>query len=115
MPEDHRYVNKFLMECNYLQAMEGDYDPGHGPFLHTVLDGGPQVPQFNVVQAQSRNRPTPENEPFPKAVGPRRQTESNTKCLSVYVCLIARFRGSFSWLALLSASLDFPDGSISSL
>jgi len=77
MPEDHRYVNKFIMECNYLQAMEGDYDPGHGPFLHTVLDGGPQVPQFNTVQAQSRNRPTPENEPFPKAVGPRRQTEQD--------------------------------------
>ena len=78
MPEDHRYVNKFLMECNYLQAMEGDYDPGHGPFLHTVLDGGPQVPQFNVnIQSQNRNRPTPENEPFPKAVGPRRQTDQD--------------------------------------
>lgn len=76
-PEDHRYVRKFKMECNYLQAMEGDYDPGHGPFLHTVLDGGPQVPQFNNVQIQNRTRATPEDEPYPNAVGPRRQTDSD--------------------------------------
>ncbi len=28
MPSSHRYVSKFRLECNYLQAMEGDYDPG---------------------------------------------------------------------------------------
>lgn len=75
MPLSHVYVRKFIMECNYLQAMEGDYDPGHGPFLHTVLDGGPQVPQYNIIPNQNRTRPVPEDEPFPKAVGPRRQTE----------------------------------------
>ena len=74
-PEDHRYVNKFKLECNYLQAMEGDYDPGHGPFLHTELESGRiQGPQFNV-QVRPATRPTPEDEPFPKSVGPRRQTE----------------------------------------
>ena len=77
MPLSHVYVRKFIMECNYLQAMEGDYDPGHGPFLHTVLDGGPQVPQYNVIPNQNRTRPVPEDEPFPKAVGPRRQTEQD--------------------------------------
>ena len=74
LPKANRYVTKFIMECNYLQAMEGDYDPGHGPFLHTKIDGSPQVPQFNV-QVRPRIRPVPENEPFPRAVGPRRQTE----------------------------------------
>ena len=77
MSVDHVYVRKFVMECNYLQAMEGDYDPGHGPFLHTVLDGGPQVPQYNVIPNQNRQRSTPENEEFPKAVGPRRQTDQD--------------------------------------
>ena len=107
MPEDHRYVNKFLMECNYLQAMEGDYDPGHGPFLHTVLDGGPQVPQFNLV-GQNRNRPTPENEPFPKAIGPRRQTEQDKenwgkwKNLILACCLCARANGQTARNSLVS-------------
>jgi phthalate 4,5-dioxygenase len=78
MPKSHRYVTKFLMECNYLQAMEGDYDPGHGPFLHSKLDGSPQGAQFNV-QVRPRIRPTPADEPFPHAVGPRRQTESDKK------------------------------------
>jgi phenylpropionate dioxygenase-like ring-hydroxylating dioxygenase large terminal subunit len=32
-----RYVSKFRLECNYLQAMEGDYDPSHGRFLHSTL------------------------------------------------------------------------------
>jgi phenylpropionate dioxygenase-like ring-hydroxylating dioxygenase large terminal subunit len=77
LPAEHRFVMKFQVECNYLQAMEGDYDPGHGPFLHTKIDGSPQVQQFNNVQVRPRNRPTPENEPFPRAVGPRRQTEAD--------------------------------------
>ena len=78
LPLDHVYVSKFLVECNYLQAMEGDYDPGHGPFLHTKIDGSSQTPQVSTrSQIQTRNRPTPEDEPFPRAVGPRRQTEAD--------------------------------------
>ena len=76
LPKAHRYVTKFLVECNYLQAMEGDFDPGHGPFLHTKMDGTPQRPQFNV-QVRAQSRPTPPDEPFPFAVGPRRQTEAD--------------------------------------
>jgi phthalate 4,5-dioxygenase oxygenase subunit len=37
LPEDHRYVSKFRLDCNYLQAMESDYDPSHGAFLHSTL------------------------------------------------------------------------------
>jgi phenylpropionate dioxygenase-like ring-hydroxylating dioxygenase large terminal subunit len=76
LPASHRYVTKFLMECNYLQAMEGDFDPGHGPFLHTKLDGSPQGPQLNTT-VRPRLRPTPADEPFPRSVGPRRQTEAD--------------------------------------
>ncbi len=34
LPEDHRYVSKFHVECNYLQATEGDIDNSHVPFAH---------------------------------------------------------------------------------
>jgi len=76
LPKENRYVSKFVMECNYLQAMEGDYDPSHGPFLHSKIEGGPQGPQFGT-QVRRRMRETPENEPFPRAIGPRRQTEAD--------------------------------------
>jgi phenylpropionate dioxygenase-like ring-hydroxylating dioxygenase large terminal subunit len=31
---EHVTVNKFFLECNYLQSLEGDCDPAHLPFLH---------------------------------------------------------------------------------
>src|SRR5438067_11741806 len=37
LPKSHRYVTKFVEQCNYLQAMEGDYDPSHARFLHSTL------------------------------------------------------------------------------
>ena len=37
LPATHRFVSKFEMECNYLQSMEGDYDPSHAAFLHMNL------------------------------------------------------------------------------
>src|SRR5207244_187313 len=58
LPKSHRYVMKFIEQCNYLQAMEGDYDPSHARFLHSRLDG-----QFG------NNNP---DEAFPRAVGDRR-------------------------------------------
>jgi phthalate 4,5-dioxygenase oxygenase subunit len=73
MPKSHRYVTKWRLECNYLQAMEGDYDQTHAPFLHSTLAsttsngvrgfGG----QVNRIGAQMD-----EDEAFPRAVGNRR-------------------------------------------
>src|SRR6188508_1266506 len=37
LPRANRYVTKFIEQCNYLQAMEGDYDPSHARFLHSTL------------------------------------------------------------------------------
>jgi nitrite reductase/ring-hydroxylating ferredoxin subunit len=37
VPDAHRYVAKMEVECNYLQAMEGDIDNSHASFLHTTL------------------------------------------------------------------------------
>lgn len=44
VPDGHRYVTKVYVDCNYLQAMEGDIDSSHSAFLHSraddTLDGG---------------------------------------------------------------------------
>ncbi len=39
MPAENLYVMKFVLKCNYLQGMEGDYDPSHAGYLHSTLDG----------------------------------------------------------------------------
>ena len=44
MGEDRRYLRKYLLRCNYFQAIEGDYDPSHGFFLHSTLDGNQSSP-----------------------------------------------------------------------
>jgi nitrite reductase/ring-hydroxylating ferredoxin subunit len=34
VPGSHRYVSRRLQECNWLQALEGGFDPSHLAFLH---------------------------------------------------------------------------------
>jgi len=82
LPATHRYISKFRLECNYLQAMEGDGDPSHARFLHTTLDD-PRIP--NALYADGRSpqqrngfdRPMEDEEAFPRAVGGRRITEAD--------------------------------------
>jgi phenylpropionate dioxygenase-like ring-hydroxylating dioxygenase large terminal subunit len=38
---EHRFLQKTFMECNYLQALEGDIDPAHISFLHRSLQRRP--------------------------------------------------------------------------
>ena len=83
LPANHRYVSKFRLECNYLQAMEGDGDPSHARFLHTTLDD-PRIPNRLYPDGRSPqqrgnnfNRPTEAEEQFPRAVGGRRITEED--------------------------------------
>ncbi|HWO73025.1 MAG TPA: Rieske 2Fe-2S domain-containing protein [Dehalococcoidia bacterium] len=78
LPPENRYVAKFHLECNYLQAMEGDYDPSHARFLHSTL-GDSQIPNPLNPTALNQNRPfntltDPNQDPFPKFVGTRRVT-----------------------------------------
>ena len=35
--KENVYVTRYEINCNYLQAMEGDYDPSHGMFVHSTL------------------------------------------------------------------------------
>ena len=83
LPKSHRYVTKFRLECNWLQATEGDFDPSHARFLHSTLDYNQSNPGNSLNQGPNANRvganganvftmPADPNEPFPRAVGPRR-------------------------------------------
>ena len=84
VPTENYYVTKFKLECNWLQATEGDFDPSHAVFLHSTLDNNASNPQFQFAEARNRQSltgrgvtntlagPIPEDEPFPFAVGNRR-------------------------------------------
>jgi phthalate 4,5-dioxygenase oxygenase subunit len=84
VPMENVYVTKFRLECNWLQATEGDFDPSHAVFLHSTLDNNASNPQFQFAAERARLSPTgagqtntltgpiPEDEPFPFAVGNRR-------------------------------------------
>jgi nitrite reductase/ring-hydroxylating ferredoxin subunit len=86
VPSENYYVTKFQLECNWLQATEGDFDPSHVPFLHSTLDNNATNPQFQFAEERSRRSltgpsggnvnslagPVPDDEPFPFAVGNRR-------------------------------------------
>jgi phthalate 4,5-dioxygenase len=50
LPESHRYTLKFEVECNYLQALEGDIDDSHFAFLHSRLDPDTSKPFLERVR-----------------------------------------------------------------
>ncbi len=76
LPKENRYVRKFRLECNYLQAMEGDYDPSHARFLHSKLEDAtipspldPNRRTGNPMAPADREAAT---DAFPRIVGNRR-------------------------------------------
>ncbi len=42
-PETYRFMQKLIINCNYFQSMEGDFDASHAPFLHRTLGGCPRI------------------------------------------------------------------------
>ncbi|HEX5141853.1 MAG TPA: Rieske 2Fe-2S domain-containing protein [Dehalococcoidia bacterium] len=84
VPAENIYVTKFQLECNWLQATEGDFDPSHGVFLHSTLDNNASNPGFtrfgnravNALSGRPQRNflegPVDPNEPYPYAVGNRR-------------------------------------------
>jgi phthalate 4,5-dioxygenase oxygenase subunit len=84
VPAENIFVTKFQLECNWLQATEGDFDPSHVAFLHSTLDNNASNPGFtrfgnratqNLTGRGQRNfleGPVDPNEPFPFSVGNRR-------------------------------------------
>jgi phthalate 4,5-dioxygenase len=88
LAKSHRYVTKFQLECNWLQATEGDFDPSHARFLHSTLDGNQSNPGNALNQGAGAGgrvgvnqvnlaAPIDPREPFPKAVGNRRFKETD--------------------------------------
>lgn len=75
LPPSHVFVTKFKLECNYLQAMEGDLDQTHARFLHSTLDANKNNPA-NRIRGSNNNQlfgdDVDESEPYPIAVGNRR-------------------------------------------
>jgi hypothetical protein len=75
LDSSHRYVRKFKLECNYLQAMEGDYDPSHARFLHSVLEDATIPSPLDANRLQNSFVPRERqagDDPFPRIVGNRR-------------------------------------------
>jgi phthalate 4,5-dioxygenase oxygenase subunit len=93
VPAQNTYVTKFQLECNWLQATEGDFDPSHGVFLHSTLDNNRSNPQrqfqgipnqlTGVAQPNLLEGPVPEEEPFPFAVGNRRFKKDDRRAKDV--------------------------------
>jgi phthalate 4,5-dioxygenase oxygenase subunit len=93
VPAPNIYVTKFQLECNWLQATEGDFDPSHGVFLHSTLDNNRGNPgsQFRnipnqltgVTQQNFLAGPVSEDEPFPFAVGNRRFKKDDRRAKDV--------------------------------
>ncbi len=77
LPSSHRYVTRYELECNYLQAMEGDFDQTHARFLHSTLDNnlsspGNELRGADNDQLRALSGSAAADEPFPRAVGSRR-------------------------------------------
>jgi len=83
VPSQNIYVTKFRLECNWLQATEGDFDPSHGVFLHSTLDNNAGNPSQRFLNRAINNlsgrpqinplsQPMDENEAYPFEVGARR-------------------------------------------
>jgi phenylpropionate dioxygenase-like ring-hydroxylating dioxygenase large terminal subunit len=75
LPASHRYVRKFKLECNYLQAMEGDYDPSHARFLHSLLEDASIPSPLDPNRQQNSFVPKERQayeDPYPRIVGNRR-------------------------------------------
>jgi phthalate 4,5-dioxygenase oxygenase subunit len=49
LPSDQVGVTKFHLACNYLQALEGDCDSAHAPFLHRGNGGSGMAPDRKLV------------------------------------------------------------------
>jgi phthalate 4,5-dioxygenase oxygenase subunit len=50
LQDSHRYLRKYLLNCNFMQGEEGDFDASHAQFLHSTLDGNRSSPS-NAVRS----------------------------------------------------------------
>ncbi len=60
VPDSHRYVTKYPLDCNYMQGMEGELDSSHVSFLHSSLNPNTNgldrvVPGQNLLELTARD------------------------------------------------------------
>src|SRR5713226_1054073 len=53
IPQDHTYVTKSLLECNYLQGLEGECDSAHLSILHSQFTGPAWMQPYQRDTAQA--------------------------------------------------------------
>lgn len=74
-PSSWTHAAKYIYHSNFMQAIEGDFDPSHGAFLHSTLDGNVSNPANKFTGITSRPVGTspeyipPEPEPVEYACG----------------------------------------------
>jgi nitrite reductase/ring-hydroxylating ferredoxin subunit len=117
LPQSHRYVRKFKLECNYLQAMEGDYDPSHARFLHSMLEDAsipnplnPNALNQRINQMGTAGR-DPNSDPFPRFVGNRRvlaKPLAEMEDTDSGIVSIAAIQDGDEWLANLQVTIMLP-------
>ncbi len=59
--DDHRLVEKYFTDCNYLQSIENHVDPSHVSFLHRFLSENEELDGYDAASGASRdglNRPS---------------------------------------------------------
>jgi phenylpropionate dioxygenase-like ring-hydroxylating dioxygenase large terminal subunit len=49
-PSNHRFIIKYLLDCNYLQGAEGDVDSSHLSILHARFDADESSPHRKYAQ-----------------------------------------------------------------
>lgn len=52
VPDSHRHVGKVFVDCNYLQAQEGNFDSTHVPFLH--VGKNPELTSHGLARRSDR-------------------------------------------------------------
>jgi phthalate 4,5-dioxygenase len=60
LPVEHTHVAKYLLNCNYMQAVEGDIDPSHNAYLHYTLDNNASNPSNTFTGAPATRVLAPE-------------------------------------------------------
>ena len=108
LPQDQIFVRKNLLQCNYLQAMEGNVDSTHIGFIHRVLSAGESVSGFMAGDRKTVRRANPVYEvkdtDYGLMIGARRPREDDfyywrvTQWLLPFHTMIANDPGkTFLW------------------
>ena len=93
-PSSWTYAAKYIYHSNYMQALEGDFDPSHGAYLHSTLDSNVSNPANKFTGTTSRPVGT-----SPELCHPSRILSTSTAVSATRVARRARWGGRRRWAA----------------